>query len=153
MATALPVNPLTFPADVWVLPSATHSQWFSRIDWYLNWQLSKGLAHEPTRLSLDLLRIMDENGIAIQSPVQGGPMPLMVISQGRIPAAKCVVLESPVEIAPWLQAVHALLSGLGPTKAQIFLPSGSDPLAARALWNGFSPLQSEIEFSTDEESK
>ncbi|NJL25506.1 MAG: hypothetical protein HC902_10270 [Calothrix sp. SM1_5_4] len=58
---------LTASCDLWVLPSPRYSHWLSRLDWYLNWQICKGLAYGGLHLPAELYRISEEYGVAVPS--------------------------------------------------------------------------------------
>src|SRR5882757_1653589 len=105
---------LTAECDLWVLPPPSHSRWFAPIDWYLNWQLCKGLAHTPTKAPIELFRILEDSGLnIIMDPPLEDP-PLMVASVGRLPASKCVVLPYR-GLKTWIKNVHNLAKGLQAT--------------------------------------
>lgn len=150
MATAS--NPLTSSSDLWVLPQPAESHWFSRIDWYLNWQLCKGLAHERQLPHAELFRVMEENGIPFVDVPVTKQAPLMVLSQGRIPAAKCIVIENSKTLKTWLGRVHQLVQGLHIKSARVFLPKGANSSQAADVWRSLEKLDMEVEFSPDEES-
>ena len=136
--------------DLWVLPQAAHSQWFSRIDWYLNWQMTKGLAHQPPKASVELLRVMEETGVQFTAEFETKSTPLMVASLGRVNASQCVVIGFATSLKPWLSQIHQLSSGLKPKRMRIFLPQGCDSKQAQEIWQKFPLPGTEVEFSLDE---
>jgi hypothetical protein len=139
--------------DLWVLPTATHSQWFARIDWYLNWQMSKGLAHQRQKPSLELHRVMEETGFTFAQAPETPTAPLMVSSMGKVDAGRCVVVEFKRELRPWLQIIYKMAEGLKTKHMRVFLPTGSTVADANEIWKKLPTLELEIEFSTDEETK
>ena len=155
MATAVPQNvPSSFPltsADLWVLPPAAQSQWFSQVDWYLNWQLCKGLAFERVKPSVELIRVLEETGISYEEQSAVRASPLMVIAEGRLPAAVCVVVDYPKTLKGWLKSVHKVSQGLKAKSLRIFLPRGATIDAAAEIWQELSPQENAVEFSPDEE--
>jgi hypothetical protein len=138
--------------DMWVLPPPAQSKWFARIDWYLNWQLCKGLAHERRRPSVELFRIMEEGGIAYTDTPVTANAPLMVISHGRVPASQCVVIENAKTLKDWLASARTLMSAMHTRKARIFLPEGASVVQASEIWRSLAVSDIEIEFSTDEDT-
>lgn len=136
--------------DLWVLPQAAHSRWFSRIDWYLNWQMTKGLAHQPLKASVELLRVMEETGVQFTAEFVTNATPLMVASLGRVNASQCVVIDFEDKLKPWLGKIHQLSSGLKPKRMRVFLPQGCDSKPAQEIWQKLSLPGTEVEFSLDE---
>lgn len=143
---------LTAECDLWILPPPAHSHWFSHIDWYLNWQMCKGLTHTPVKPPAELFQVMEEGGLNIimDPPVETAP--LMVASLGRLPAAKCVVLPYTKGVKTWLKQAHHLATSLHAIRIRVFLPHGADDKEARETWSGYSGAAIEAEFTTDIEA-
>ena len=139
--------------DLWVLPLPAQSQWFSRVDWYLNWQMCKGLAHEKSKPSVELFRVMEEGGVQFQPTPTDPKWPLMVISNGRIPAGKCVVIEKSKTLKDWLEQVASVAQNLHAQTLRVFLPSDSSPAEARKILKDLKNSQINIEFTSDEDAK
>lgn len=138
--------------DLWVLPGPSKSQWFARIDWYLNWQMCKGLAFEKSRPSVELFRVLDEAGAQYTAHPSDPQWPLMVISQGRIPCAKCVVLEHPSALKDWLRTIKALVQRLDLHSVRVYLPTGTSVADAAKIWQTDLREQNiNIEFRSDED--
>lgn len=161
-------NPQILPAnasdhDLWVLPPAAHSKWFARIDWYLNWQMSKGTAFVRQRPSLELFRVMDMAGMQFQGVPEISGAPLMVASSGRVASERCVVVDLKTDTHEWLIAVHKLCGELQSRRTRVFLPAGMSISDAESEWKKLAtsnvkadaetdfPIDEQIEFSTDEE--
>lgn len=145
-------HPLTTACDLWVLPTSEHSRWFARIDWYLNWRMSKGLAHNRPEPSPELLDLLYTNGIEYLAPPNVDRAPLMVAALGRLPASKCVVLEySGRNLRGWLEKIQELSEQLKSRNARVFLPSHANAKDAAAIWAETAAPGTEVEFSTDED--
>lgn len=138
--------------DLWVLPSPSHSAWFAKIDWYLNWQMCKGLAHETRRPSVELLRLSEENGVPWFDPPKISEAPLLVAAKGRIPALGCMVLEGEPALKAWLRRAHALAGELKVSSLRVFLPIGFTVNEATQAWRGLPKLDIQTDFTPDEES-
>lgn len=139
---------------LWVLPPPTKSAWFAKIDWYLNWQMCKGLAHEPRRLSHEMLRLIEENELPLSEPPQDNHAPLMIIAHGRLPASKCVVIEYGKSLKTWLTRVHQLAEHLNTDQLRVFLPYDSTRTEAEQIWRSFPApsVKMNIEFSPNEDA-
>ncbi len=140
------------PCDLWVLPLPAHSTWFARVDWYLNWQLCKGLAHEQAKPSLQLFRVLEENGMHFEDQPRE-KVPLLVFSKGRIPATKCLVLECSQTLAEWLRTIHRMASDLKVQSLRVFLPKHFSKSEAQKLWQEREIHSMEIEFSSDKDDE
>ena len=139
-------------ADLWVLPSPSVSRWFANIDWYLNWQLCKGLKFEPTKASVELFRVMEEGDFIFRESPHAKSSPLLTLAQGRIPAERCLVIEAPSELEGWLRTVHANVDKLRAANVRIFLPKGVAIDKARSTWTTFKPEITSVEFTLDSEA-
>jgi hypothetical protein len=153
MASKNPVSPppLDSNHDLWVIPPSAHSRWFARIDWYLNWQMSKGLAQQRQKPPLELMRVLEDSGLAFEPNMDASAGPLLVGSAGRIGCERCLVLDFKSDVSAWLGLVHKHCSDLLSKRARVFLPHGVSAAAAQAQWKKLSPLETHLEFSIDEE--
>jgi hypothetical protein len=146
-------HPALFPlssSDLWVIPPAEQSRWFSHIDWYLNWQLCRGLAREKLKPSVELFRVLEETGIRYVEQEVEKSSPLMVAAEGRLPAALCVVVAREKTLKSWLSSVRKMSAKLNARSLRIFLPTGAKHDEAVEIWRSFSAHDIEIEFSLDE---
>jgi hypothetical protein len=138
------------PSDLWILPPPASSNWFARIDWYLNWQLSKGLTHSSARPSMDLLRIMEAGELSpVEVPMPANP-PLMVISMGRIAATKCVVVKLGEKPEQWFSRLAQVIEQLSARHVNIFLPSGISVGQAEKIWRSQRSKAETVQFVIDE---
>lgn len=142
---------LSEACDLWVLPPPSHSNWFSHVDWYLNWQLCKGLAHSGLSLPIQIYKLAEENQVKLDSERAAEDSPLMVLSMGRVPAAKCVVLTFSKQLREWLERLHLMAGRLGVQNVRVFLPIGHTSEQAMKVWNTL-PGEIQVQFSTDEEA-
>lgn len=150
-------DPFSNPCDLWVLPPPRASTWFARVDWYLNWQLSKGVAYAGLHLPNEVLRLSEEYELTLPAVAPVDPLaPLLVLSQGRLPTSKCMVVEAPSPAGktfgkPWLEQVHQLSLNLDIHSVHIFLPTKMELAEAREYWNSRFASR-EARFSADAEA-
>jgi hypothetical protein len=139
--------------DLWVLPTPSESQWFARIDWYLNWQMCKGLAFEKARPSVELFRILEEGELQFEASVSDPSWPLMVMSHGRIPCSKCMVIDPRGSLDGWLNRAFEQAQKLKVRSLRLFLPKNAEKSQAESLWRGLNKDTSiTTEFCMDEEA-
>lgn len=129
-------------SDLWIFAPPEHSAWAARMDWYLNWQMCKGLAH--TRMSGEEL---PEVATFITKDA-----PILIASKDRLPAKSCLVLPLLKGEKTWLKKVHAIAHGLGAKKIQVFLSPGMKSEMAKEYWREWEPKIHAV-FSNDEEAK
>ena len=122
-------------SDLWIVPPASHSAWFSRLDWYLNWQMSRGLNHRQSPLAAELFRISEEHGLRIDAhdPLDE-QAPLLVSGRNLVPAKACVVLPYHGDLQEWLAQAQSIASKLKSTRAQVFLPTGAQVKSPSKSW-------------------
>lgn len=120
--------------ELWVVPLSDQSRWFTRLDWYFNWQLCKGLAHRTRVIGPELQRIAGELGVATANMPERPAAPLLVGCNGMVPAAKCLVLPFEKSLKKWLEEIKEIAAGLSVRQAQIFLPSDADREKAEEAW-------------------
>lgn len=145
------LHPLATPCDLWVLPPPRVSLWFARVDWYLNWQLSKGLAYAGLHLPIETHHLAEEYEVPLATAAVENP-PLLVLSHGRIPADKCVVVDMTGKNKSWLEQVHQVAEGLQVKNLHIFLPAKLDKEEAKEVWSSQFASR-KARFSTDSEAR
>jgi hypothetical protein len=134
MQDKLAFEAMVAPCDLWVLPSPRVSRWFTYLDWYLNWQMCKGLAYSGLHLPAETYRVAEEYGVPMSERGADESAPLLIASEGRVPAKKCLVLDSSGGMKEWLAKIRKVASQLGVTTVRIFLPSGADESEAKKHW-------------------
>jgi|GEM_PF-3639612 len=122
-------------SDLWFVPPSSHSAWFSRLDWYLNWQMCKGLSHRNAPPPAEIFRLAEEHGLKVEnSGLDLDHAPLMISGQGLIPAQACVVLGFRGELKEWLTQVKTIAFQLQAPHARVYLPTGAERSKAVSLW-------------------
>ncbi len=121
-------------SELWVFPTPKHSTWFAKMDWYLNWQMTRGLSHEARRASAELLRLVNEHGLPTPAVTAPSSTPLLISSQGRVDAEQCLVLDFHQSLPQWLDEAHQLAQKLGQTNLRVFLPAEAMQREAIDLW-------------------
>lgn len=145
-------DPFASSSDLWVLPPPRVSAWFSRVDWYLNFQMSKGVAYSGLHLPNETLRLSEEYETPLPAPTAlDASAPLLVLSLGRLPTRKCVVVEAKTFGGTWLDRVHEIAKELDAKSLHVFLPAKMPVEEARSAWEkrfAARPAQ----FSADQEA-
>lgn len=145
-------DPFSNPCDLWVLPPPRASAWFARVDWYLNWQLAKGVAYSGLHLPNEVLRLSEDYEVPLPPVVQmESTAPLLVLSHGRLPTGKCVVVDAKAFGKGWLEQVHEICLNLDAKSVHIFLPAKMDLDEAKKAWSAKFASR-EARFSADTEA-
>lgn len=143
------MHPLSRSSDLWILPTPRKSGWFSRVDWYLNWQMCKALSYPGLHLPSETLRLAQDYEVDLETSIKSKTLPLMVITGGLVPAKLCVVVESS-DTREWLQEACAIAEKVQAKKVHVFLPSGIDEEEADRIWP--KKFNGEVVFSADKEA-
>lgn len=147
-----PIDPFANPSDLWVLPPPRVSAWFSRVDWYLNWQMSKGVAYAGLHLPNETLRLSEEYETPLPPVTPAdSTAPLLVLAMGRLPTRKCVVVEGKTFGGTWLEKVHGIAQELDAKTVHIFLPAKMSVAEAQKAWSGRFASRA-AQFSADAEA-
>lgn len=120
-----------------MLPTPRHSRWFTHWDWYLNWQMCKGLGYGGLHLPPETHRVAEEYGVGVPrtASARGGTVPpLLIASQGRLPAAQCLVLDGADDLKSWLASARRLADDLRAADVRVYLPEDSTVKEAEKLW-------------------
>jgi hypothetical protein len=137
--------------DLWIFPAPRASRWFARQDWYLNWQMSKGLSYAGLHLSEELTRVADRHGIPIPA-TPGARADLLVLPGSLVPTKKCLVIDDVDEsLDTWFSHIAARATELRAETARIFLPTGRSTAEAEAAWARINPSL-EAQFEPDLEA-
>ena len=137
--------------DLWIFPAPRASRWFARLDWYLNWQMSKGLSYPGLHLPDDIARVADRHGLNVEpvAPLGGD---LLVLPGSLVPAKKCLVIDDGDRpLAAWFAQVAERADQLRARTLRVFLPAGRTREDAAAAWAGIKP-GFEVTFDQDLET-
>lgn len=143
---------LSRPSDLWIVPSPERSQWFAHIDWYLNFQMCKGRHHTRVKPSPELFHILEEGGLEYQETPAVNKAPLLVISGGRIPTEKCLLIDGDEPMKEWLKTAEQVAHKLKAKHVHVFLPQGFERRDVESHWKNFADKNIEVEFSLDEDA-
>ncbi len=108
-------------ADMWVCPDLLNSRWATQLDWHLNHQMRKGLAHKTQMLDANVKGLLYENQIS-WNDVQAHSENLMVACSLQLPARWVLVLPWNGQLQKWVQSIFQNWENLSKPQARIFLP-------------------------------
>jgi hypothetical protein len=118
-------------SDLWVIPSFEGSEVASKLNWYMNFQLSQLDKQRPTTISSALSKVLASTGIeAIQSKK---PKVSLVLSQNLLPCRWILLVPTEAKLEDWLKEILKAWEGLKRPSCHVFLPSGSDVKSAQQI--------------------
>ncbi|MCB0361806.1 MAG: hypothetical protein KDD35_03755 [Bdellovibrionales bacterium] len=112
-------------ASLWVLPPLQLSAWTRKLDWYLNFQISRANSHPTPKLSPTLNEIVERNGIYSLPLAKSKPeeQPLLISSHTHLPNRMTLILPPFAEGSAWIHSCHDYWDKLGRMSARFFLPA------------------------------
>jgi hypothetical protein len=138
MKTVVEGDALNAGCDLWLIADAERSSWSRKIDWHLNFQILRSLAHQTPRLSPELRRVLED--AEVEAPeieaTSAVATPLMIASRDLLPNRQTVSVPVPDEggDAAWVKACHAVWNQLGRPRARVFLPDTMKPDLFSKSW-------------------
>lgn len=145
-------DPFSNSCDLWILPPPRLSAWFPVVDWYLNWQMSKGLAYSGLHLPTEILHLAETYEVPLPAVKTDAAAPLLVLSHGRLPAPKCVVLDSSGKHDVWLKHCFEIALNLDAKNIHVFVPNKASVDEMSKAWRTRFPDRP-AQFSADSDVK
>lgn len=78
---------------MWVLPSPLNSLWSRKIDWYMNFQITRGLQHQSGSRSKHLEEILSRVAWKLPGEFNTEQDPLLIAVGPRLPCTWLLILE------------------------------------------------------------
>jgi hypothetical protein len=128
-------------ADLWVMPEAAHSSMAKKVDWYLNFQISKAELHTPMPISPELKKVIVENDLGLPEHRLSPDAPLMISSDQHFPVSKIVEIKTLSSLQEWVASIQTLWLKLKRPRLRVFLPNELTPEEFQKLWRGDSKAQ------------
>ncbi len=123
-------------SDLWVIPDKSNFTFFSKLDWYLNFQLTRAHLHRPQILAPQLKNISNENSLPSFDIELKSSAPLMISAEMGLPTK--IVVEMPLNSEPttWIIDAHQTWLKLDRPTLRVFLPGTIDMAEFKAKWPG-----------------
>ena len=115
-------------ATLWILPPLNESAWSTRIDWYLGFQLRRGLPHRRFDFSSDMRQLMEAYEETLPKIPRTDESPLMIASENLLPNHQTVMIpQKASENKEWVTTCHRVWKGLGSPATRISVQGYEDP--------------------------
>jgi hypothetical protein len=113
-------------ADIWLTFPNQNSRWTQKLDWYLNFALSKWEVHVPHRLAPELKAMLYDEELECDDLNLSRDVPLLIASHDTFPNAQFIVLPS---TPTCFVKIPSLLGDLRAGSVRIFMPDTAEPAA------------------------
>lgn len=136
-------NAFSEGSHLWCIPSIESSSWGQKLDWLLNFQISRANAWTKPQLTKEQRDQLVVYGVQFQELALPEPRPLLLSAIRHLPA-QWVLCQQSVELDPWLQGLQKVWLDLGQPSLRIFLPKGTatdTPSALMKSWKGNESLE------------
>jgi len=110
--------------DLWIVPEPQYSRWTLRLDWYLNFQITRAGRHEHAIRGPVVDGILKEIEWNPAVPAVGETSPLLVACEGRLPARWVVMVPGAGNLIAWTGHIDRLWRNLQQPTMKVFLPTG-----------------------------
>ena len=111
-------------ADLWIIPELEKSHSASKLDWYLNFQLTRSTAKVSKSLSEDLVLLLRKCGLPESHYNQDTRGKLLINSSQLLPNRWVVQLENSADLHSWCDQIGEIWTGLRKPTLRVFLPTG-----------------------------
>jgi hypothetical protein len=128
-------------AELWILPDLEKSPWTAKLDWYLNFQISKASRHQDPKLSNFLREVEKETEQAAVTKIQIPEAPLMIVSEEHLPNKWVVILPHAENFEAWVEKISSVWTGLQRPGLRIFLPPGQNAGQLQKFWQKHQDFQ------------
>jgi hypothetical protein len=136
-------------AKLWVVPEFDQHPLIGKIDWYLNFQLSKALRHQPAQPAASIKNLI----LACELPnldfKAGEDCGILIPSGLQLPNRWVLSMPSK-QRQTWVKDIHQSWSKLGRPSLRVFLPQSLSRQQFAEQWNHFEQLDSHQEYSVIE---
>ncbi|MCB0350346.1 MAG: hypothetical protein KDD38_04125 [Bdellovibrionales bacterium] len=122
--------------DLWIIPEKNNFSFFNKLDWYLNFQLTKSHLHESQSLSPQLKSITNENQLPQFHIELEKTAPLLVSAEIGLPTKRVVEIPSSDEAKPWTTRVYNVWANLDRPTLRVFLPTNINVDDFKTNWPG-----------------
>lgn len=127
--------------DIWfLLPQPTAI--FHRINWLLNFQISKALKHQSQELPATVKKIVDQCALKSFDFIENAndSSPLLVAASDFLPTQWIVVVNSEEysgkNLSVWSKKISNIWASLNVKRARVFLPVGLNAGELEKHWQG-----------------
>lgn len=122
-------------SSLWIIPFLNHSSWSQRINWHLNFQISKMRFLKFKSLSKELKKTLKENNLPfVKTRASSSPSPLLIASHRFLPNSKIVELPETKTNMEWIRMSYKIWKDFDFPSLRLFLTKDFPISEFQNLW-------------------
>ncbi len=145
-----PTEAFSQGSELWIIPDRRNSYWARRIDWHLQFLISRSMAHESPQISPELKRIVTDNEIDNEIGDISKSAPLLIFSVDLLPNRETVHLPFGNNFKTWIERASSVWQNLKKPTVRVFLPRTQNIDEFKNHW---ADLDDTVSVVVDTESK
>lgn len=111
--------------NLWIVPDREHSNWAQKIDWYLQFQISKASIHKPYEPSEFLKNTLSQYDLISDDMNMPDRKSLLIFTSHALPNHQLVsIIFSKSNFKAWVQSIYEVWTNLKSPSLRVFLPKG-----------------------------
>ena len=130
------MDPLVFGAgsDLWIVPERNSSHFVQKMDWLLNFQISKATQHQSPTLPKQVLQILENAALKDYDWAPSSNDSLLILSSQCLPNRWVMVLRGSDRIETWAEQAVQKWKKMKSPSVRVFLPHGTGKNRFADLW-------------------
>lgn len=130
---------LSAGAELWIVPTLDSNHTSPKLDWYLNFQVSKMERHQSAVLPQALQDILAATELENPLPQKNQSLLKMIPTKGALPC-KWVIINENLEFKTWVESSVQTWKSLKQPPVRFFLPAGQTPAKFEEIWKSLGQL-------------
>lgn len=123
-------------SDIWILPENEKSPLLKKMDWYLNFQLTRARWHKREEPPPQLKNILNENNLPNFSQEIPAKAPLMIVAENHLPVKAVIEVPGAAKARSWVEQIHKLWDKFEHPQLRVFLPANITVDEFKEAWPG-----------------
>jgi hypothetical protein len=124
-------------AELWVIPELSESKAAPRLDWYMNFQISKSQRMSKPNLAHPLLEILSKTKLNSLQFVENSRNGILYPTEKVLPNRWVLMLPNASPVEKWCERIVEKWQGLQKPTLRIFLPQGQTAKSFENAWYKF----------------
>ncbi|MEZ0391849.1 MAG: hypothetical protein ACAH59_06520 [Pseudobdellovibrionaceae bacterium] len=121
-------------SDLWILPERKNSQIAQKLDWYLNFQISKAVHHETKNLAQPILEVLKNCQLESYDWAPTDTEALLILSSQNLPNRWVMVIRGSERLETWAETAAEKWRKLKSPSVRVFLPQEISIAEFEKLW-------------------
>ena len=125
-------------ADLWVVPERQNSKLARKIDWYLNFQITRSAQHETKILPPQVSEILKKSGLEdldwVEQNASTKKESLLILSAAAFPNRWVMVVRESKNFEKWIENIYERWLKMSSPSLRVFLPIGVSGTQFENAW-------------------